>query len=96
MTEDSGLVWIHPEGESRKAEFDPTGRGGGLYTWAGKAPVRWAPVATVSSLGLLPYFIEFMKVSGRFDAWIADCPLDYMIGNAPRKRDVLGPIVLSV
>ena len=58
--------------------------------------MRWVPEAAVSSLGLLPYFIEFLKVSGRFDSWVADCPLEYQSGNAPQKRDVLGTILLSV
>jgi hypothetical protein len=31
----------------------------------------------------MAYFIEFLKVSGRFDAWVADCPLSYTSGNAP-------------
>ena len=64
--------------------------------FAGKVQVRWVPEAAVSSLGLLPYFIEFLKVSGRFDSWVADCPLEYRSGNAPQKRDVLGTILLSV
>jgi hypothetical protein len=96
MTDKNALVAIHPEGESRKAGFDPSSTSGSLDTFAGKVHVRWAPEAAVSSLGLLPYFIEFLKVSGRFDAWVADCPLEYTSANAPRKRDVLGTILLSV
>ena len=37
-----------------------------------------------------------MKVSGRFDALVADCPLHYTSPNAPSKRDVLGTVLLSV
>ena len=37
-----------------------------------------------------------MKVSGRFDAWVADCPLEYTSGNASPKRDVMGTVLLSV
>jgi hypothetical protein len=69
---------------------------GSLDTFAGKVQGRRVPEAAVSSLGLLPYFIEFLKVSGRFDSWVADCPLEHRSGNAPRKRDVLGTILLSV
>jgi hypothetical protein len=58
--------------------------------------VKWAPEASVSSLGLMPYFIEFLKTSGLFDKWVEDCPLRYTSGNAPEKRDVLGTLVLSV
>jgi hypothetical protein len=96
MTDNRGLVSIHPEGESGKAGFNPLGVVGSLDTFAGKVQVRWVPEAAVSSLGLLPYFIEFLKVSGRFDSWVADCPLEYQSGNAPQKRDVLGTILLSV
>src|SRR5271154_4539578 len=96
MTDNRALLSIHPEGDGRKADFDPSGVVGSLDTFAGKVQVRWVPEAAVSSLGLLPYFIEFLKVSGRFDSWVADCPLEYQSGNAPQKRDVLGTILLSV
>jgi hypothetical protein len=96
MTDNEALLAIHPEGESQKSGLDPSGAVGSLDTFAGKVQVRWVPEAAVSSLGLLPYFIEFLKVSGRFDSWVADCPLEYRSGNAPPKRDVLGTILLSV
>ena len=41
-------------------------------------------------------FAEYLKVSGRFDALLADCPLHYTSPNAPSKRDVLGTVLLSV
>ena len=50
----------------------------------------------MSSLGLMPFFIEFLKTSGLFDQWVEDCPLRYTSPNAPHKRDVLGTLVLSV
>lgn len=31
-----------------------------------------------------------------FDGWVADCPLWLISPNAPRKRDVLGTLLLSV
>jgi len=96
MTDERALVSGHPEGESGKTGFDGSGMVGSLDTFAGKVQVRWVPEAAVSSLGLLPYFIEFLKVSGRFESWVADCPLEYTSGNAPQKRDVLGTILLSV
>jgi hypothetical protein len=96
MTDNEALVSIHPEGESGKGSFEASGVVGSLDTFAGKVHVRWAPEAAVSSHGLLPYFIEFLKVSGRFDAWVADCPLVYTSRNAPQKRDLLGTILLSV
>ena len=67
-----------------------------LDTFAGKIQFRWAPDADVSSLGQMPFFIEFLKTSGLFDNWVQDCPLQYTSANAPEKRDVLGTILLSV
>jgi len=32
-----------------------------------------------------PFFIEFLKVGGLFDAWVKDCPLVYSCNNAPDK-----------
>lgn len=46
--------------------------------------------------GQLPFFIEFLKVSGLYDAFVADCPLRYTSSNAPNVRDVLGTILLSI
>ena len=50
----------------------------------------------MSSLGLMPFFIEFLKTSGLFDKWVEECPLHYTSANAPKKRDVLGTMLLSV
>jgi hypothetical protein len=40
--------------------------------------------------------IEYLKQGGLFDGWVADCPLSFRSPNAPRKRDVLGTLLLSV
>lgn len=50
----------------------------------------------MSSLGLMPFFIEFLKTSGRLDEWVEDCPRHYTSGHAPEKRDVLETLLLSV
>jgi len=52
--------------------------------------------AAVSGLGQMAFFIEFLKTSGLFDAWVKECPLHFTSPNAPKKRDVLGTILLSV
>ena len=54
------------------------------------------PDAAVTPLGHLAFFAEYLKVSGRFDALVADSPLHYASPNAPSKRDVLGTVLLSV
>ena len=65
-------------------------------TFAGRVHVEWDDRATVTPLGQLPFFIEYLKQGGLFDGWVADCPLHYTSPNAPQKRDVLGTMLLSV
>ena len=65
-------------------------------TFAGRVHVEWDDRATVTPLGQLPFFIEYLKQGGLFDGWVADCPLHYTSPNAPQKRDVLGTLLLSV
>src|SRR6266542_4491426 len=89
-------VQAHPLGDVEIAENQASETVTSLDTFAGKIHVKWSPEATVSSLGLMPFFIEFLKTSGLFDQWVEDCPLRYTSGNAPAKRDVLGTLVLSV
>jgi len=96
MSKEEEVVQAHPEGEVQIAGNQPAETVTSLDTFAGKIHVKWAPEAAVSSLGLMPFFIEFLKTSGLFDKWVADCPLHYTSGNAPEKRDVLGTLVLSV
>ena len=50
----------------------------------------------MTPLGQLPFFNDFLKTSGLFDAFVADCPLRYVSPNAPKKRDVLGTAMLSM
>jgi len=65
-------------------------------TFAGRVHIEWDTTAPVTSLGQLPFFIEYLKQGGLFDSWVADCPLLFTSPNAPRKRDVLGTLLLSV
>ena len=65
-------------------------------TFGGPVHVEWDPDAAVTPLGHLAFFAEYLKVSGRFDALVADCPLHYTSPNAPSKRDILGTVLLSV
>ena len=96
MSKEDEVVQAHPEGEVQNARNLPAETGTSLDTFAGKIHVKWAPEATVSGLGHMPFFIEFLKISGLFDKWVEDCPLRYTSGNAPEKRNVLGTLVLSV
>ena len=96
MSDEKALVKVHPEGEQRTGEIQPPETGLSLDTFAGKIQLRWAPDAEVSSLGQMVFFIEFLKTSGLFENWVNDCPLQYTSANAPKKRDVLGTILLAV
>ncbi|MGA9210818.1 MAG: transposase [Terriglobales bacterium] len=67
-----------------------------LDTYAGRVHVEWDSDGAVTALGQLPFFIEFLKTGGLFDSWVADSPLAYRSPNAPKKRDVLGTVMLSI
>src|ERR1019366_3635746 len=67
-----------------------------LDTFGGRIHVEWDSAAAVTPLGQLPFFIDFLKVSGLFDAWVADCPLAYQSNNASDKRAVLATFLLSI
>lgn len=96
MGNEHEVIRTHPEGEGLIAVNQAVEAGTSIDTFAGKVHVKWAPEAAVSSLGLMPFFIEFLKTSGLFAQWVEDCPLHYSSGNAPQKRDVLGTLVLAV
>jgi hypothetical protein len=64
-------------------------------TFGGRVHVEWDPAAPVTPLGQLPFFIDYLKQGGLFDAWVGDCPLGLHSPNAPRKRDLLGTLLLS-
>jgi hypothetical protein len=65
-------------------------------TFAGRIHVEWDTTAPVTPFGQLPFFIDYLKQAGLFDAWVADCPLSLTSPNAPSKRDLLGTVLLSV
>ena len=67
-----------------------------MDTYAGRVQVEWDTEGASTPLGHLAFFVEYLKVAGLFDAWVADCPLVYRSPNAPAKRDVLGTTLLSV
>jgi hypothetical protein len=96
MSDEKDLIKIHPEGEPQIEGNPPPEIPLSLDTFAGKVQFRWVPEAEVSSLGQMPFFIEFLKTSGLFENWVNDCPLQYSSPNAPQKRDVLGTVLLSV
>jgi hypothetical protein len=63
---------------------------------AGADRVEWDHEAASTPLGQLPFFIDFLKTAGLFEALVADCPLNYTSPNASQTRDVLGTAMLSM
>src|ERR1700691_6059634 len=96
MRKEEEVVEVHPEGELQSSGNQPSEPCASLDTFAGKVHVKWSPGAAVSGLGLMVFFIEFLKTSGLFDKFVEDCPLRYTSANAPEKRDILGTLLLSV
>jgi Transposase DDE domain group 1 len=85
-------VLAHPSGEQPSVEvYSAT-----ADTFAGRIHVEWDSTAPVTPFGQLPFFIDYLKQAGLFDAWVADCPLSFSSPNAPKKRDLLGTVMLSV
>ena len=96
MSDDKALIQVHPEGEQQIEGIQPAETPLRLDTFAGKIQFKWVPEAEVSSLGQMPFCIEFLKTSGLLENWVKDGPLPYSSPNAPQIRDVLGTILLSV
>jgi hypothetical protein len=67
VSEERVLSEIHPEGERSTCGIEPLESGLSLDTLAGKIRLKWVPEASVSSLGQMAFFIEFLKTSGLFD-----------------------------
>ena len=75
---------------SSEAQNIPTPRIAGMN-------LEWSPDhARTSRMGGLSYFAHFLEATGLFEDFVAGCPLCYLSNNAPKKRDVLGAILLSV
>jgi hypothetical protein len=96
MLQDLSAPSFHPTGEQPPVEDTSAPQGVSLDSFSGPVRVEWDTGAPLTPLGQLPFFIDFLKVAGLFDAFVADCPLHYTSPNAPKKRDVLGTAMLSI
>src|SRR6201995_2749696 len=90
-TQEQAII-THPAGEQPAVEVHATI----ADTFAGRIHVEWDAAAPVTPFGQLPFFIDYLKQAGLFDAWVADCPLSLSSPNAPSKRHLLGRVMLSV
>ncbi|MCU7940984.1 MAG: hypothetical protein KZQ68_17045 [gamma proteobacterium symbiont of Bathyaustriella thionipta] len=87
---------IHPVDEAQLPEKTTLFEAVEVETYGGKLQIEWDQDAAVTPIGQLPFFIQFLKLGGRFQPWVDDCPLNYMSNNAPKKIDVLGSLFLSI
>ena len=86
---------LHPAGDHLPVEVPSPSGPQTLDTFAGPVKVEWDSSSPLTPLGQFVYFAEFLKVSGRFDALVGDCPLSFTSPNAPEVRDVVGTWALS-
>ena len=98
MSNDHSLVSVHPTGEQSPVAaatvLPPTPTP--LDTFGGLVQIEWDRGAALSPLGQAVYFINFLKTSGRYDDWLAGCPLPYTSSNAPKAAEVCGTALLSI
>jgi hypothetical protein len=67
-----------------------------VTTPGGRFQIRWDENGSATALGQLPFFAEFLDVTGLFERWRDNCPLVYTSPNAPEKGDLLGTWLLSI
>lgn len=89
-------LMTHPLGEDGNGALVSASEPIAVDTFGGRLHVEWNPQAAVTPLGQLPFFIEYLQVSGLYEPWVSQCPLEWLSPNAPRKADVLGTVLLSV
>ena len=58
----------HPMGEPKNRALMSSSGPVAVDTFSGRIHVEWNPQAAVTPLGQLPYFIEYLKLAGLFDA----------------------------
>jgi hypothetical protein len=67
----------HPLGERASRELEEESDRCMIESYAGKAHIRWDDSAAVTAMGQMPVFIDFLKTSGLWDGFVAECPLRY-------------------
>ena len=68
----------------------------GVETMGGRIQVQWDETASATPFGQMTFFIEFLKLTGLYEKWIADCPLQYTGPNGSAIADILGTWFLSI
>lgn len=89
MSESRQALVPHPAGDGPSTVRELAREAVKVDTFGGTVHVEWDPDAAAIPLGQLAFFVEFLKISGRFNTLVADCPPHYTSPNAPSKRDIL-------
>ena len=88
---------IHPLGDPEPKALIPYAEPVRVETFGGRIHVEWDPQASVTAMGQLPFFIDFLHHQRTvLEIGVSRCPLRWVSPNAPRKRNVLGTVLLSV
>ncbi|MFW6152475.1 MAG: transposase, partial [Verrucomicrobiota bacterium] len=67
-----------------------------LHGGCDRYEVEWDAEAKVTPMGSLVFFAQYLQAGGLMDRLCEGTPLAYNSNNAPKERDVLGTIVLSI
>ncbi|MFB1487548.1 MULTISPECIES: hypothetical protein [unclassified Thiocapsa] len=86
----------HPQGEPETTALLGMPARLRVDTFGGRVHVEWDAQAAVTPLGQLPFFTDFLRPSGRFEAWVESCPLRLTRPNTPITRDVLGTAIRAI
>jgi hypothetical protein len=62
----------------------------------GRYYIQWDDQSKTTSMGGIVFFAQYLNASGLFDRLCEDVPLEYSSNNAPKNRDVLGTLLLSI
>ena len=67
-----------------------------LDSYDGKIALDWEDDSPVTPYGNLSFFIEYLKVSGLFDALVSDSPIAITGNRSSKPRDLIGTTMLSI
>lgn len=90
-----GVYSFHPKGEVENGGRGEASRTLFVDTYGGRMHIEWDPDASVTPLGQLPFFVQFLKAAELFEPWVEGCPLLRTSPNAPPKVNILGSYFLS-
>jgi len=67
-----------------------------VETMGGPVHVSWVESLSISTQGMLTYFIQFLQQSGLWQRFVEECPLRRSSPNAPPNQEILGTLLLTI